>query len=105
MAAEAIVAMGFATFFPAMSGALPWIGSNSPTCAPILADGNMPIDPVNIAASSLRMSPNILLQSIIIELPRITHELHRRIVDVDMAQLHVRIAFVDVSNHTTPQLG
>jgi len=49
-----------------MSGAEPWIGSYSPRrrpdvlLAPSDADGSKPIDPVNTAASSVRMSPNKL---------------------------------------------
>ena len=40
-----------------------------------------------------------------IELSRIAHELHRRIVDVDMTQLYIRIALMGLDDHTTPQLG
>ena len=44
-----------------MSGALPWLGSNSPFDSAFSeADGSMPIEPVSIAASSDRMSPNML---------------------------------------------
>ena len=44
---------------PAMSGAEPWTGSNRPgPSAPRLAEGSIPSEPVSIAASSLRMSPN-----------------------------------------------
>ena len=60
-AALQIVASGFASPFPAMSGALPWIGSN--------IDGNLrsgfrlapaarPIPPEIAAPRSVRMSPN-----------------------------------------------
>ena len=46
---------------PAMSGALPWLGSYRPLLfASSEADGSMPIEPVSIAASSDRMSPNML---------------------------------------------
>ena len=52
--------MGFAIPWPAMSGADPWTGSNRPgPPSPRLADGSIPIEPVIIAASSLRMSPNM----------------------------------------------
>ena len=51
------MASGFAWPFPAMSGALPWIGSYSPTVPPSEAEGSIPIDPVIIDASSVRMSP------------------------------------------------
>jgi hypothetical protein len=55
------IASGFAAPVPAMSGAEPWTGSNSPgaPCAPSDALGSIPIEPVIIAASSLRMSPNM----------------------------------------------
>src|SRR5438132_1468388 len=43
-----------------MSGAEPWTGSNRPgPSPPSEALGSNPIDPVSIAASSERMSPNI----------------------------------------------
>ena len=55
-----IVAMGFAIPLPAMSGALPCIGSYSPPRAsPSDADGSMPMEPVICEASSERMSPNM----------------------------------------------
>ena len=48
-------------FLPAMSGALPWLGSYRPLpLASSEAEGSMPIEPVSIAASSERMSPNML---------------------------------------------
>src|SRR5205823_987242 len=60
IAAARIVPNGFATPFPAMSGAEPWIGSYRPRLpSPSDALGSMPIDPAIIAASSLRMSPNM----------------------------------------------
>ena len=47
IAAERIVAIGFARPFPAISGADPWIGSYKPHVAdPIDADASSPIDPV-----------------------------------------------------------
>ncbi len=60
MATDKIVASGFATSLPAMSGALPWLGSYRPLpFASREAEGSMPIEPVSIAASSDRMSPNM----------------------------------------------
>jgi len=46
-----------------MSGADPWIGSYMPGVPglPSDADGSMPIEPVIWAASSERMSPNMLV--------------------------------------------
>ena len=56
-----MVASGFATPRPAMSGAEPWIGSYSPLPASSsAAEGSMPIEPVSIDASSDRMSPKRL---------------------------------------------
>ena len=50
--------IGLAIPRPAMSGAEPWTGSNSPgPFSPRLAEGSIPSEPVSIAASSLRMSP------------------------------------------------
>ena len=54
------MASGFARPLPAMSGAVPWIGSYSPLPRSLRdAEGSMPIDPVSIDASSERMSPNM----------------------------------------------
>ena len=51
--------MGLAIPWPAMSGAEPWTGSYRPRVpGPRLAEGSIPIEPVIIAASSERMSPN-----------------------------------------------
>ena len=47
-----MVANGLAMPLPAMSGAEPWIGSYKPHAEEFReADGNMPIEPVNIAAA------------------------------------------------------
>ena len=61
-----IDAIGFAIPLPAMSGAEPWTGSYKDflklllSTAPKEAEGNIPSEPVSIAASSDRMSPNKL---------------------------------------------
>ena len=55
------MASGLAIPWPAMSGAEPWTGSNTPgvPSSPKEALGSIPSDPVSIAASSERMSPNM----------------------------------------------
>ena len=53
-----VVPIGFATLRPAMSGADPCTGSNSPGPSPMLAEGSRPMEPAITAASSDRMSPN-----------------------------------------------
>ena len=54
------MASGLATPCPAMSGAEPWTGSNTPgPLSPSEALGSIPSEPVSIAASSERMSPNM----------------------------------------------
>ena len=59
-AADRNIASGFAAPVPAISGAEPWTGSNKPGLwSPSDALGSIPIEPVSIAASSLRMSPNM----------------------------------------------
>src|SRR5271157_6571110 len=60
-AAEAMAAMGLARLRPAISGADPCTGSYKACCSPRLADGKRPMDPVSMAASSLKMSPNMLV--------------------------------------------
>jgi hypothetical protein len=56
-----MVASGLAMPLPAMSGALPWLGSYRPWLLAFrLAEGSMPMEPVSMEASSDRMSPNIL---------------------------------------------
>jgi hypothetical protein len=64
---DAIMAMGFATPFPAMSGAEPCTGSYSAlrffvfgSTSPSEAEGSMPSEPVSIAAMSESTSPNRL---------------------------------------------
>ena len=60
IAADRMVPMGLALSCPAMSGALPWIGSYSPRVpSPKLEDGIMPMLPVIMLASSERISPNM----------------------------------------------
>ena len=59
-------AIGLALPWPAMSGAEPWTGSYmalrrpDASGAPSEAEGNMPSEPVSMAAQSDRMSPNRL---------------------------------------------
>src|SRR5690606_22858039 len=61
MAADRIVARGFALFWPAMSGAEPWLGTYRPWLEAFMeAEGSMPMEAVSMAASSDRMSPNRL---------------------------------------------
>ena len=63
-ARERICAIGLAMFLPAISGAEPPAGSYSPKPSSFrLADGNIPMEPVIIAHSSDRISPNRLEQS------------------------------------------
>src|SRR5699024_6494106 len=59
IAADKIVPKGFTTPFPAISGAEPCTGSYNPIDSDKLADGNIPIEPVNTEPSSLKISPNI----------------------------------------------
>ena len=60
MAADKIVAIGFALFCPAISGAAPWLGSYIPNLSSLRdADESIPIEPVTILASSDKISPNI----------------------------------------------
>ena len=61
------MAIGLAMPLPAMSGAEPWTGSYSALRLPVFAsgapseaEGSMPSEPVSIAATSDRMSPNRL---------------------------------------------
>jgi hypothetical protein len=60
-ATEPNMASGLAVPVPAMSGAVPCTGSNRPGPEPSPSDalGSIPSEPVSIAASSLRMSPNM----------------------------------------------
>ncbi len=61
MAQERIVPRGLALSVPAMSGALPCMGSYIALLrtGPREADGNMPIDPVSMDASSESISPKV----------------------------------------------
>lgn len=60
IAAERIVAIGFAIPFPAISGAEPPLGSYRPNFVSFrLALASIPIEPVTILASSDKISPNM----------------------------------------------
>ena len=61
IAADRIVAMGFALPCPAMSGAVPCAGWNTAQLSPMSADGAIPMPPTNPAARSDRMSPYMLV--------------------------------------------
>ncbi|VVB89183.1 Uncharacterised protein [uncultured archaeon] len=50
--------------FPAISGALPWMGSKSAYRSPVFALGQRPSPPATAAASSLRISPKRLVVTI-----------------------------------------
>ena len=74
-----------------MSGAEPWTGSNRPgPSPPSEALGSIPIEPVSIAASSLRMSPNMFSVTITSKSARVGDELHRGVVDEHVLELDVR---------------
>src|SRR3546814_1677268 len=63
IAADRIAAHGLALPCPAISGALPWIGSyrpHAPAHSRSAAEGRIPIEPTHMLARSDRMSPNIL---------------------------------------------
>ena len=66
-----------------MSGAEPCTGSNSPGPEPSPSEalGSIPSEPVSIAASSLRMSPNMFSVRITSKSAGREHELHRGVVD------------------------
>ena len=74
-----------------MSGAEPWTGSNrpGPSGRPSEALGSMPIEPVSIAASSLRMSPNMFSVRITSKWRGRGDELHRGVVDEQVLELDV----------------
>ena len=60
IAKDSIIAYGFTIPWPAISGADPCIGSNIPVSLDNEAEGNSPIEPVNIDAASDKISPNKL---------------------------------------------
>src|SRR3989304_661319 len=60
MATERMVAIGWGMFLPALSGVLPGMGWYiAGPVSPIEAEGSIPIEPVSVAASSDKMSPNM----------------------------------------------
>ena len=95
MAKLRIEPSGLAMPWPAMSGALPWIGSYSAERlpsgrrGPSDAEGSMPSEPVTIAAQSERMSPNRFSVTITSNWRGIAHELHRAVVDVHVGELDI----------------
>ena len=93
IAAERKVASGLAMPWPAMSGAEPWTGSNTPgPSSPRLAEGSIPSEPVSIAASSLRMSPNMFSVTITSKRAGIRDQLHRGVVDQQVVELDGGVA-------------
>ena len=90
---------------PAMSGAVPWMGSYRPLLfASSEAEGSMPIEPVSIDASSDRMSPNMLPVTITSNCFGRLDQLHRGVVDVHVRQLDVRVLGVHLGDHVVPEL-
>ena len=92
-AADRNMASGLATPRPAMSGAEPCTGSNMPGVArrsPSEALGSIPIEPVIIAASSERMSPNMFSVTITSKCAGRRDQLHGGVVDEQMLELDVR---------------
>ena len=87
-----------------MSGAEPWTGSNSPgPPSPRLAEGSIPSEPVSIAASSLRMSPNRFSVRITSKRDGIGDELHRGVVDQQVVELDVGVVGGDPRHGLAPQ--
>ena len=64
----------------------------------------MPIEPVSIAASSERMSPNMLPVTITSNFFGALHQLHRRVVDVHVVELDVGILGVHLGDDVAPEL-
>ena len=90
-ATERNIASGLAMPLPAMSGAEPCTGSNRPGPSPPSdALGSIPIEPVIIAASSLRMSPNMFSVTITSKRRRRADERHRGVVDEQVLERDVR---------------
>jgi hypothetical protein len=106
MATERMVASGLATPLPAMSGAEPWIGSYMP-CPDAFsaAEGNMPMEPVNIAAAVGQDVAEHVGRDHDVELLGCAHQLHGGIVDIHVGQLDVRIVERRQGDHVAPQLG
>ena len=83
---------GWRSRCPAMSGAEPWTGSKTPgPSPPRLAEGSIPSEPVSIAASSQRMSPNMFSVTITSKRAGVGDELHRRVVDEHVLELDVGV--------------
>ena len=99
------MASGLARPCPAMSGAEPCTGSNMPGPSPASdALGSMPIEPVSIAASSERMSPNMFSVRIVSKSARRGDELHGGVVDEHVLELDVgELARVQVADDLAPQ--
>ena len=92
IATEPNMASGLALPVPAMSGAEPCTGSNRPgPPAPSEALGSIPIEPVSMAASSLRMSPNMFSVRITSNCAGLRHQLHRRVVHQQVLELDVGV--------------
>ncbi len=84
-------AVGFALFFPAMSGADPCTASKIETSLPIFADGAKPRPPVKPEVRSLRMSPFMLVVTM-------TSNCSGRIASW-CAQLSMRMCFATIDGY------
>ncbi len=91
IAAERNIASGLATPLPGDVGRGAVHGLEQPgsPSAPSEALGSIPIEPVSIAASSERMSPNMFSVRITSKCARRGDELHRRVVDEHVLELDV----------------
>jgi hypothetical protein len=66
--------------------------------------GSMPIEPVSIAASSDRMSPNMLPVTTTSKAFGRLDQLHRRVVDVHVLERHVGVLRMHLGDHVLPEL-
>ena len=104
IATERKVASGLAASWPAMSGADPCTGSNTPgPSSPRLAEGSIPSEPVIIADSSLRMSPNMFSVTITSKCGGVGDELHRGVVDEQVVEGDFRVFAGESRDHLAPQ--
>ena len=85
MAADRTVAIGFAMFFPAMSGAEPWLGSYRPKFCLVQAGGRKHSDRAcyHTCLIGKNISEHVLGQNDV-KLARIVDDLHRTVVDQHM---------------------
>ena len=92
MAVERIMAVGLAMPWPAMSGAVPWLGWKTACLSPMSAEGAKPMPPIKAGAEVGEDVAEEVLGGEDVEVPGAADEVERHGVDVVVAGVDVGVA-------------